>query len=354
MTLPKQQLSVVFKSKGVAELVSDAKIPTLRPDYVLVKVHSVALNPTDWKHVDFVATVPGIRLGCDYSGIVEEVGMNLSTPFKKGDRIAGLVHGANDSQPEDGAFAEYIVAKSGTAIHVPDSLPLEHAATLGVGVATAGQGLYQSLGLPLPGAKDAKTGTVLIYGGSTATGSLAIQFAKLSGWKVVTTCSPRNFELVKKCGADAVFDYNDPECAKKIREFTSDSLAHVLDCISLPDSAKICADSFGKSGGKYSALLSVQDFPRKDVQNVSTLAYTALGESFHKFGQVFDAKPDDYAFQISFWLLTEQLIKEGKISVHPPQIGKDGLKGVLEGMDLLRKNKVSGTKLVYRVADTPK
>lgn len=61
---------------------------------------------------------------------------------------------------------------------IPDSVSDEEASTLGVGISTVGQGLYQSLGLPLPGEKEAGY-PLLVYGGSTATGSLAIQYAKL-------------------------------------------------------------------------------------------------------------------------------------------------------------------------------
>ena len=66
-------------------------------------------------------------------------------------------------------------------------------------------------------------------GGSSATGSLAIQFAKLSGYKVLTTCSPHNFDFVKSIGADAVYDYKDSECANKIKKDTSDSLKLIWD-----------------------------------------------------------------------------------------------------------------------------
>lgn len=94
------------------------------------------------------------------------------------------------------------MAKGDLAIKIPENLSFEEAATLGVGVSTVGQGLYQSLGLPLPGeAKTGESGTILIYGGSTATGGLAIQYAKLSGFKVITTCSPRNFDYVTSLGA---------------------------------------------------------------------------------------------------------------------------------------------------------
>ena len=59
---------------------------------------------------------------------------------------------------------------------IPENLSDEQAATLGVGITTVGQALYQSLGLPLQGRKN-HGATLLVYGGSTATGSLAIQFA---------------------------------------------------------------------------------------------------------------------------------------------------------------------------------
>lgn len=58
-------------------------------------------------------------------------------------------------------------------------MAFEEAATLGVGILSVGQSLYQSLQLPLPSAPAKKEFPVLIYGGSTATGTLAIQFAKL-------------------------------------------------------------------------------------------------------------------------------------------------------------------------------
>jgi NADPH:quinone reductase-like Zn-dependent oxidoreductase len=80
---------------------------------------------------------------------------------------------------EDGAFAEHIVAKGDLQFKIPDGVSFEEAATLGVGITTVGQGLYQSLGLPLPNKPAAEKFPILIYGGSSATGTLAIQFAKL-------------------------------------------------------------------------------------------------------------------------------------------------------------------------------
>ena len=47
-----------------------------------------------------------------------------------------------------------------------------------------------------------------------------------------------------------------------------------------------------------------------------------------------------------------ELLRNGKIKVHKPDARKGGLKGVLEGLDEMRVGKVSGRKLIYRVAET--
>ena len=158
---------------------------------------------------------------------------------------------------------------------------------MGVGITTVGQGLYQSLKLPLP-TEPSKDGTpVLIYGGSTATGTLAIQFAKLSGLTVVTTASSRNHPLCKELGADAVFDYNDPTCAEKIRDYTNNNLHHAFDTISNEQTAAICAAALSSSGSGskvYSSLVPIDKLVREDVKNNNTLAYSALGE-YYKFGE---------------------------------------------------------------------
>lgn len=67
-------------------------IPQLRDDYILVRTVAVALNPTDWTTLDAPGD-DGTLVGCDYSGIVEEVGRAVVRNFKKGDRIAGFGHG---------------------------------------------------------------------------------------------------------------------------------------------------------------------------------------------------------------------------------------------------------------------
>lgn len=47
----------------------------------------------------------------------------------------------------------------------------------------------------------------MVWGGSTSVGSNAIQLAAAAGYEVITTCSPRNFDYVKRLGASQAFDY---------------------------------------------------------------------------------------------------------------------------------------------------
>lgn len=186
ITRPKLRSRGLAKMKAVviegtdARLVHDRPLPNLRADYVLVKPFAVALNPTDWKHVAYERAKNGALVGCDYAGVVEEVGRAVTKTWSKGDRICGCTHGSNLVNEEDGAFAEYIVAKGDVQMRIPDHLSYEKATTISLGAITVGQGLYQkSLKINLPTDPIQTKEYVLIYGGGTATGGLAIQFATL-------------------------------------------------------------------------------------------------------------------------------------------------------------------------------
>jgi NADPH:quinone reductase-like Zn-dependent oxidoreductase len=223
----------------------------------------------------------------------------------------------------------------------------------GVGVTTVGQGLYQSLKLPLPGQPQTVKTPLLIYGGSTATGSLAIQYAKLSGLTVAVTCSPRNFDYVKSLGADAAFDYNSPTCSKDIKEYTKDQLKHVFDCISEGNSTKICVEAMSSDGGVYSTLLTIDEEKvtsiNPKVEKKMTLAYTVVGEAFKYGPKEVPAVPEDFEFGKMFWELSTKLFADGKVKMHKPTVDKfdKGLHGVVRGMQYMREGKVSAEKLVY-------
>lgn len=194
-------------------------------------------------------------------------------------------------------------------------------------------------------------------GGSSATGSLGVQFAKLAGYKVLTTCSSHNSDFVKSLGADAVYDYNDPECGKKINKDTNDSLQLIWDTICVDSSAKICAEALSSKpkGAKYGTILPMKLPGReKDAETMFTFMYTIFNEPFEKSGRETPAMPEDFEFAKKFFDITERLLAEGKLKTHPEKVGEKGLEGALQGMQDMKNGKVSGQKLVYRVRETPK
>lgn len=93
-----QNQGIVKTAVGKASLQS-IPIPRLRNEYILVKTIAVALNPTDWQTV---SENPSPRakgntlLGCDFAGIVVEVGKDVRKGWKRGDGIAGVAHGGLD------------------------------------------------------------------------------------------------------------------------------------------------------------------------------------------------------------------------------------------------------------------
>lgn len=162
-SVPSSMKAIIINGNR-AKVESGVSIPKIRPTYVLAKVDSVALNPTDWKHINGKRAAANCISGCDFAGTVIEVGPEVTKSFKPGDRVAGTAHGANYSQPEDGVFAEYAMVKGDLLVKIPDSLAFEKAATFPLGISTVGQGLFQKalkLNLPTNPVKDSTP--VLIY-----------------------------------------------------------------------------------------------------------------------------------------------------------------------------------------------
>ncbi|KAJ5960842.1 oxidoreductase [Penicillium vulpinum] len=347
--------TIIVQSQGQAA-VTESPMPALPDDYVLVKTKAVSLNPTDWKHLDLEACT-GTVMGCDYAGVVVAIGPAVKKSWRKGDRIAGFVHGCDTLNPQGGAFAEYVIAKGDLQMRIPDFMSFEAASTLGVGIITVGQNLYQSLDLQIPGEHDAhdnkestdhQAGSILIYGGATATGSLAIKFAKLSGMHVITTCSEINRTFMYEWGADVVFDYHDTHIGDIIRQETDDSLEIVFDTISTTESASICAAAISSAGGVYNALHDIR-CPRPDVDTHVSMAYDIIGEDYWLGGRKIAGNSKNLEFGVEWVQTVEQLLQSRHIHPHPYDVKPDGLIGIPNGLQLLRQGKIHACKLVYQL-----
>lgn len=172
------QKALVGGALGQYQIAKDVEIPKAKPGNMLCRVMAVALNPADWKMVDFSAT-PGSIGGNDFAGEVIEVGDGV-TRFRSGDRIFGMMFGLNPTDKLTGSFCQYAMATEDLACKIPDHMTYEDASTFGVAVGTAGTALFQTLDLPLPGSIQEKNNStyVLVSGGATATGTVAIQLLK--------------------------------------------------------------------------------------------------------------------------------------------------------------------------------
>ncbi|KAL1947847.1 hypothetical protein VTO73DRAFT_13571 [Trametes versicolor] len=326
-------------------------VPLVGDDDVLVKTVAVSQNPTDWKHVDTIG-VPGSILGCDFSGHVVKAGKNVTSP-KVGDHVAGFVHGAAFS--DEGAYAEYVKTPGDLVWVVPENtLSHDQAAAFGCAFWTVAQAFFHKtrLGLVEPPAKVSGDEWVFVYGGSSAVGFFAIQLAHLAGYKVATTASPRNFDLVRSLGADAVFDYRDPDVVAKIKQVTGGSLTRALDAISDGASQRISAEVLAPTGGKVVLVSGPEPgaTERTDVEFIPILIYTALGRAFD-FGPTmhFPVFPDDREQMARFLKKVPRLVKDGVVKPPAIKLWEGGLEAIPDGLQYMREGKVSAEKIVYRV-----
>jgi NADPH:quinone reductase-like Zn-dependent oxidoreductase len=196
-------------------------IPT--DDEILVKIHAVSLNRSDWEALigkPLYARVGGLLapsrqiLGSDIAGRVEAVGRNNKL-FKPGDEIFG------DILVRLGGFAEYVCIRGGVAALKPTGMTFEQAATIPQAGIIALQGIRDK-GQVQPGQK------VLINGAGGGTGMFAIQLAKLYGAEVTGVDNTGKLDFMRSMGADHVIDYTHEDFTKNGQQYDLiiDLIAH--------------------------------------------------------------------------------------------------------------------------------
>ena len=255
--------AVVYYRYGSPDVLQIQEVPKPVPteEEILVKVHAVSLNRSDWEGLigkPFYARMGGLFkpgqhiLGSDIAGRVEQVG-SKNSQFRLGDEVFG------EMADYHGGFAEYVCTRGNAWALKPPGLTFVQAAAIPQAGVIALQGIHHE-GKVQPGQQ------VLINGGGGGAGMFAIQLAKLQGAEVTGVDNTEKLDFMRSLGADHVIDYTRSDFTKSGEQYDL-----ILDLIAYR-SAFAYARAL-KPSGKYFAVGG----------NVSTLLQILLfGSSIRK------------------------------------------------------------------------
>ncbi len=204
---------------------ADIPVPTPEDDEVLIELAYTSVNPVDWKIREGMLKdmMPhGFPLvpGWDAAGAVSAVGGNV-TEFNVGDRVYAY---CRKPRVQHGTYAEFVTVDEAAVAPMPANLSFAEAATIPLTGLTNWQSLFEFAELKADQ-------VVLIHAGAGGIGSLAVQFAKHAGAKVITTASTRNHDYVKGLGADAAIDYASENFVDVVRVAEPQGIDVVYDTI---------------------------------------------------------------------------------------------------------------------------
>lgn len=229
-------------------------IPKPGPGEVQIRIIYSAVNPVDWKirtgllEKRIPHYFPAI-LGWDASGIISELGSGVNK-FKVGDEIFAY---CRKPVVKEGTYAEYICYPAENVAFKPKKLSFAQAAAIPLAGLTAWQCLFDA-------AKLQKGETILIQAGAGGVGSLAIQFAKEAGARIITTASQSNHDFVESLGADEMIDYHTQSVKDEIKKYAPQGLDVVFD--TLGGKALLESYSYLKPGGR---LVSIVEPPNEEI-----------------------------------------------------------------------------------------
>ena len=242
-------------------------VPTLGADEVLIALDTVGVASWD-ASIRQDPDVFGVHrplplvLGTDGAGLVAAVGGAVQG-FKIGDKV----YAYSFDNPKGGFYAEYVAVAAKHVGHVPEGLSLRDAGAIGTTALTAIQGVDDALHL--------KSGdTVIIHGAAGGVGTLAVQFAKLRGARVLATVSSDDgASLVRGLGADAVVDGRQGDIAAAAKAFAPHGVDALL-AFAGGDALERCIDTI-RPGGVVAYPSGVEPIP-KPREKVRILRYDAI------------------------------------------------------------------------------
>src|SRR3982751_4959687 len=189
-----------YETQGTARdvlVVGEMPDPEPGPAEVRIRVAASGINPGDVKKrqdaFGYGMPYPRVIPHSDGAGTIDRVGDGVPAS-RVGERV--WCYGAQSYRPF-GTAAEYVVVPSGQAVPLPDGVPFEQGACLGIPGITAHRAVH--VAGPVPGR------TVLVQGGAGAVGVCAVQLAHHAGGTVIATVRSASDEsTARRAGADEV------------------------------------------------------------------------------------------------------------------------------------------------------
>jgi len=385
--------ALVLSTPQRTALVQNIPVPTPRPDELLIKVISVALNPVDALYTAKPLGKSGRTVGSDFAGIVSARGSNAQH-IKLNQRVAGFLQGACSVNERPGAFAAYLVVPYDLVWLVPDNVSLNEASTISLCGLTAAQALYSRLGLispfPVNGVEkvpkkqekeghsgdevEKQTLKVLIYGASTSVALYAAQLTrrscKASGTPIFLygTASPKHYKMLMNTpySYDGLVDYKDEDWPAQITKLAGGKIDLAFDCISEGDSVALVA-SILSTEGKIAVVRSREGGAWKNDERTRLheptygTVWEGLGKEVEYEGLTVPASPEARDFAVQFY----KYISDYPLLPNPVRLMPGGLErivgdgflllgpGTMDERAMTREEEwmrpISGEKLVYEV-----
>ncbi|RAI45537.1 NAD(P)H-quinone oxidoreductase [Rhodoplanes roseus] len=216
--IPARMTAIGIRTPGGPEVLCPEERPVPAPGAgeILVKVQAAGVNRPDvvqrrglYPPPPGASDIPGLEI----CGTVVATGPNASR-WSIGDRVMALVSG--------GGYAEFCVAHESHALPVPPDMAATQAAAVPETLFTVWHNVFERGGL--------KAGeTLLLHGGSSGIGTIAIQLAKAFGARVIVTAgSAEKCEACRALGADVAVNYREQDFVAETKAATGGAGADVI------------------------------------------------------------------------------------------------------------------------------
>jgi len=219
---PESMTAIEISTPGGPEVLVATQRPVPTPGHgeLLLKVAFAGVNRPDViQRKGLYPPPPGASdlPGLEVSGIVVSVGAGVD-PELLGTRQCALVSG--------GGYAEYCLARADVCLPVPAGIEMAEAAALPETLFTVWHNVFER-GYAAPGE------TILIHGGTSGIGTMAIKLGKLFDLNVIVTCGSNDkCAAAKAIGADHAINYNSADFVAEVKAITDGAGVHlVLDMV---------------------------------------------------------------------------------------------------------------------------